>query len=141
MLSLAKLLNTGGKLLILVPTRNNAEWNRSRAMVQAYEKWASYWKGVPPRPTLPVDEYRSFLKDAGLNGFVDMHVTKDPFVDREEIVTWLKGTFAPVIPKEKAEEFYNDWMNQYLRHYPQAIGEEGVIYAELGYITIMGVKK
>ncbi len=140
-LTLAKLLNPGGKLLILIPTRNNVEWNRSRAIVQAYERWAPFWKGVPSRPTLPVEEYRSFLLNAGLKGSVDMHATKDPFVDREEIISWLKGTFAPVVPNDKADEFFNDWMNQYLRDYPQANGEDGVIFAELGYITIVGIKK
>jgi len=140
-LSLAKRLNSGGKLLILVPTRDNKEWNRSRGIVQAYETWAPYFKGVPPRPTLPVEEYRSFIEEAGLSGFVEMHKTKDPFIDRDEIICWLKGTFNPLIPKDKLDEFYGNWMDQYLRHYPEAMDDNGVIYAELGYITISATKR
>lgn len=139
-LSLSKLLNPGGKLFILVPTRNNPDWNRARVIVQSDEKWVSYWKGVPARPTLSIDEYRSFLSDGGLTAIVEMHATKDPFVDREEIISWLQGTFPPAVPKDKSAEFYNAWMDQYLHLKPQSLGEDGVIYAELGYITIVGVR-
>lgn len=54
----------------------------------------------------------------------------------EEILDWLEGTFAPVVPKDKVREFYTQWIEEYLKLDPSAISAEGVIYAKLGYIGI-----
>lgn len=63
----------------------------------------------------------------------------DPFIDQNEVLDWLEGTFAPVVPKNLAREFYHEWIEEYIRLDPQSIDENGTIYAKLGFIGIEAV--
>lgn len=134
---ISKILKPNGKLLILVPAMNNKAWNQARAKVQNSPKWAPYWQGYHPRKFLSVQQYEDLLKETGFQIVkIENTQTMDPFIDRDEILDWLEGTFAPVVPKDQTREFYREWIEEYLRLDPQAIDENGTVYARLGFISI-----
>lgn len=135
--SLKSLLNPGGKLLILIPTRNNPAWNQARLNIQKSEKWAPFFKNAALRKILTFNEIKDIFEQLP---FKDVKVkslpTVDPFIDLQEIVTWLRGTFMPVVPEDLLEAFYEEWMAEYLRLDPTAQDGDGTIFAKLGVITI-----
>jgi trans-aconitate 2-methyltransferase len=138
--TLSRSLKPNGKLLILVPLMNNMAWNQARSTVQHRSQWSEYWKNVSPRKFLTPHQYIELLEQSNLKAVrVEAVNTLDPFVDMEEILDWLEGTFTPVVPKEMVREFYTQWIEEYLRLDPLAVSEEGVIYAKLGYIGIEAV--
>lgn len=139
-LEISKNLKPNGKLLILIPAMNNKAWNLARANVQTRLKWAPYWQGFSPRKFLSVQEYEDLLKKTGFHPVkIENIQTMDPFIDRDEILDWFEGTFAPVVPKDQAREFYREWIEEYIRLDPQSIDESGTIYARLGFIGIEAV--
>jgi trans-aconitate 2-methyltransferase len=134
---IAKILKPNGKLLILVPAMNSSAWNQARSKVQSSPKWAHYWQGFPPRKFGNIQHYEDLLTATGLQVLkIENVLTTDPFIDLEEILDWLEGTFAPVVPKNEAREFYTEWIQEYLRLDPTAIDAQGTIYARLGFIGI-----
>ncbi len=134
---IAKNLKPGGKLLILVPAMNNKAWGQARAKVQASPKWASYWEGFTPRKFLSAGQYEDLLKEIGFQTVNIQNIqTMDPFIDLDEILDWLEGTFAPVVPKAQAREFYREWMAEFLQLDPEAMDENGIIYARFGLVGI-----
>jgi ubiquinone/menaquinone biosynthesis C-methylase UbiE len=135
--NLARLLKPEGKLLILVPTRNNSAWNQARAYVVSSPKWSEYWRGFTPRKFLTAEQYTELLKLADLLPIkVETIQTMDPFVDKTEMINWCAGTYPSVVPELEAPDFYREWIDEYVRLDPQAMSEEGVIYAKLGYIVM-----
>lgn len=134
---LSEALKPNGKLLILVPLMNNAAWNQARSTVQNRPQWSDYWKNFSPRKFPTPQQYIEILAQSNLKVIsVEAVNTMDPFVNREEMLDWSEGTFSPVVPKEKAREFYTQWIEEYLKLDPSAISEDGVIYAKFGYIGI-----
>jgi trans-aconitate 2-methyltransferase len=128
------LLKPGGKLLLLVPAINNWAWKQAFATVLARQQWAACFT---PRKIFNAQQYVELLELANLHVIkVEATKTMDPFIDREEILDWFEGTFTPVAPQAESRKFYNEWVEEYLRLDPQAITADGVIYAQLGYITI-----
>lgn len=141
LVNLAQLLKPNGKLLILVPTRSNCAWNEARANTQTKPRWASYWQNVAPRKTLTVEQYTEFLQAAGLSDIVvESIVTMDPFINTQELNEWLCGTFPPQVPGEQMQEFYDEWINEYIHLDKTCLQSDGVIYAKFGYITLMARK-
>jgi|GEM_PF-1159120 len=139
---LSQVLKPNGKLLILVPLMNNPAWNQARSAVQSRPQWADYWKNFTPRKFLSPQQYIEILEESNLEVVkVEAVQTMDSFVDREEILDWLEGTFAPVVPKDKVREFYTQWIEEYLKVDPSAISADGVIYAKLGYIGIEAIQQ
>ncbi|HEV8051910.1 MAG TPA: methyltransferase domain-containing protein [Parachlamydiaceae bacterium] len=131
-------LKSNGKLLILVPLMNNNEaWNQARSIVQKSPEWKEYWKNFSPRKFLTPQSYVELLAQSNLKAIsVEAVNTVDPFVNKDEILDWLEGTFPPLVPKERVREFYSQWIEEYIKLDPSAISIEGVIYAKLGYICI-----
>lgn len=131
------LLKPGGKLLILVPALNHPAWNQARAAVQKRPRWHVYWHNIPPRKFLTALQYEEILSRLGFASFSVRSVeTRDPFVDREELLIWLEGTFTPAVPLAERRAFYAEWIDEYLRLDPGAMGPDGVIYAKMGVIRI-----
>jgi len=140
--NLANLLKPNGKLLILIPTRNNQAWNNARATTQSRPKWAGYWQNVAPRKSFSAQQYAEFLERANLLCIsIETINTLDPFIDKNEIVEWLCGTFAPAVPVEEMREFYSEWIEEYVRLAPDAQKSDGVVYAALGYTAMVAMRK
>ncbi len=140
--NLAGLLKPNGKILILVPALNNAAWKEARKNIQTSVKWASYWQKTPPVKVLTVDEYTQLLGEVGLFSEKVREVfSKDPFVDRREFLDFLLGTLTPVVPREKASEFYDELIDEYVRLLPEVMHSNGVIEARFGRIEIEAIKK
>ncbi len=137
---MAKLLKPTGKLLLLTPSTNNKAWSQSRRIVQSKPEWAPYWDKYMPRKFLTVEQYEELLKEAGFRPVKIENIhTMDPFVDVEELLDWFEGTFAPVMPKEIARNYYREWMEEYFRLDPEARDERGVIYIKNGVVGIEAV--
>lgn len=139
--NLSKLLKPNGKLWIMVPALDNQAWKQARKIVQTSPKWASYWKNIPPRKFLTIEEYRKLLSEVGLElQRIERIQTQDPFIDREEFLNFLLGTFTPAVPTDQARDFYNEMIEEYIRLLPEAINTEGVIEVRFGRIEIEAVK-
>lgn len=139
--TLNKLLKPNGKLWIMVPTLDNQAWKQARKIVQTSPKWTSYWENIPPRKFLTIEEYRDLLNKVGLESQrIERIQTQDPFVDREEFLNFLLGTFTPAVPLDQARDFYNEIIDEYMRLLPNAINAEGVIEVRFGRIEIEAVK-
>jgi len=134
-------LKPQGKLLLLVPAINNPAWSQARSRTQNSPKWNKYWKDYQPRKFLKPAEYEMLLE---CNHFRPIHIelveTPDPFINRQELLDWLMGTFYPAVPPELRAEFYGEWIDEYLKLNPEALRENGVIHIELSYITIEAEK-
>ena len=138
--NLAQLLKPGGKLWIMIPAIDNAAWKQARKVVQTSPKWACYWQNIPPRKFFTIEECAELLKEANLHPLrIEKIQTLDPFVDREEFLSFLLGTFTPAVPSDMAKEFYNDMIDEYLRLHPEAMNFNGVIEARFGRIEIEAI--
>lgn len=137
---LAKLLKPGGLALISVPAFDNLPLKQSRKNVQSSSKWAAYWQKSVPRKFLSIEEYSDLVHAAGLHLVrIEKIQTVDPFIDREELLNFLLGTFTPAVPANLEREFFNEWIDEYLRLLPQALHENGVIEVKFGRIEIEAV--
>jgi trans-aconitate 2-methyltransferase len=137
----SKLLKPGGRLWIMVPALDNQAWKQARKIVQTSPKWASYWNNIPPRNFLKIEEYQRLLNDVGLQTQrIERVQTQDPFIDREEFLEFLLGTFTPAVPSDKAREFYSEMIEEYLRLLPEAINSDGIIEARFGRIEMEAIK-
>ena len=139
--NLAKLLKPGGKLLIMIPALNNEAWKQARKMVQTSSEWACHWQNITPRKFFTIEECSEFLKEADLRPQrIEKIQTVDPFVDREEFLSFLLGTFTPAVPSERASAFYSEIIDEYLRLLPEAMRTNGVIEARFERIEIEAIK-
>lgn len=139
---LAKLLKPEGKLWIMIPAIDNEAWKQARKAVQTSSKWACYWQNVLPRNFFTLEECIRLLEEVNLHPLrIEKIQTKDPFVDREEFLNFLLGTFTPAVPSEMAKTFYNEMIDEYLRLLPAAMDSNGVIEARFGRIEIEATKK
>ncbi|WP_068469871.1 class I SAM-dependent methyltransferase [Candidatus Protochlamydia phocaeensis] len=140
--SMSGLLKPGGKVLIMIPAIDNPAWKQARKIMQSSPKWAAYWQSIPPRKFLTVEEYADLLKGANfLPQRIEKVSTQDSFIDREELLSFLLGTFTPAVPPEMAREFYNGMIEEYLRLLPEAMNAEGVIEMRYGRIEIEAIKQ
>lgn len=139
--NLANLLKTGGKLWILIPTMDNEAWNQARKTIQASPKWSCYWQNIMPRKFLTIEEFTSLLQQANLNiQRIEKIKTADPFVDREEFLAFLLGTFNPAVPSDMAKEFFNEMIDEYIRLLPDVLKSNGVLEVRFGRIEAEATK-
>lgn len=137
----ATLLKPGGRLWIMIPAIDNEAWKQARKTLQTAPRWADYWVNMTPRKFFTVEECSELLKTIGLKTQrIEKVKTNDPFVDREEFLHFLLGTFTPAVPPEMAKTFFNELIDEYLRLLPEAENSEGVIQARFGRIEIEAVK-
>lgn len=138
--NLALLLKPNGKLWIMIPAMDNDPWKQARKTVQASPKWSCYWQNILPRKFLTIEEYADLLKNVGFSLMrIEKIETRDPFIDREEFLNFLLGTFAPAVPSEMAAQFYNEMIDEYIRLFPECLHPNGVIEARFGRIEIEAV--
>ncbi len=139
--SALSLLKPGGRLLVLVPALANPAWNLARAAVQKRLRWLPYWQNIPPRKFLSAEQYEELFSKAGFHSYLIRPIeTRDPFVDREELLVWLEGTFTPAVPLAERRAFYEEWIDEYLRLDPEAVGPDGVFYGKMGTIWIEALR-
>lgn len=130
-------LKPNGKVLLVVPLMNNEASDQAFSNVQNRPQWSKYWKNFSPRKFFSPEQYAELLMQSDLKAVSIVPVqTMDAFVDKEEFLDWLEGTYPPVIPKDQIREFYTQYLDEYFRLDPTAISSEGVIYAKFGYIGI-----
>lgn len=138
--NLAKLLKAGGKLWVMVPAIDNSAWKQAFKNVQKREKWSPYWKNAPCATFLNTEKYIELLQNVDLYPQkVEKIQTADPFVNREEFLTFLLGTFTPAVPRELAEEFFNEIIDEYLFLLPEAMQPNGIIEARYSRIEIEAI--
>lgn len=139
--NLHALLKPQGKLLILIPSMDNMPWKLARKAIQTSEKWAAYWQNMPPRKFPSPDEFAVLLKNAHFKALrIEKIQTSDPFYDREELLSFLLGTFQPAVPAEQARNYYNEIIDEYLRLSPGSI-KDGVIDVRFGRIEVEAIKE
>lgn len=131
------LLKLEGKLLISIPAIDNPAWKEAWRNIEVLPKWAAYWEDDTPRHFLSVEKYIELLKNAKFHPLsVEKIQTQDPFIDREEFLTFLLGTMTPAVPLELARDFFNELTDEYLRLLPDALRPDGVVEARFGRIMI-----
>lgn len=140
--NLANLLNPDGKLLIMTPAIDNQSWKNAIKTVRASSKWSHYWKNIVSRKFPTAEEYSELLLKVQLQpSRIKKVYTADPFVDRQEFLSFLLGTFQQPIPKNQVEEFYNEVIDEYLRQLPEAMQSNGSVEARFGRIEIEAIKE
>lgn len=140
--NIASLLSPSGKVLILVPAMNHAAWNQARSNTMSSSRWMPYWKNSRPRQFLSALQYRELLETTSLEPIkIETIQTMDPFVDKHELLTWLQGTFPSCVPASFSAEFYNEWIDEYIRLDPEALDANGAIYVKFSLIAIEAIGK
>lgn len=135
------LLKPGGKLLISIPAIDNPAWKEAWSNMEVLPKWASYWEDSRPIHFLSVEGYIELLKNAKFHPLrVEKIQTRDPFIDREEFLTFLIGTMTPAVPLELVRDFFNELTDEYLRLLPEALKPDGVVEARFGRIVIEAMR-
>jgi len=131
------LLKPEGKLLISIPAIDNSAWKEAWVNLEILPKWASYWENAPPAYFISVESYGELLRNAKFHPLrIEKIQTQDPFVDREEFLTFLLGTMTPAVPLDLARDFFNELIDEYLRLLPEALRSDGVIEARFGRTVI-----
>lgn len=135
---ISRVLSSHGKVLILVPAQqDNWAWNQAFLKLRTASKWHSYWESYVPRRFCSSQDYRGLLQSTGFRVVkIDNMRTMDPFVSRDELLNWLFETYPPVVPKEQRQEFYNEWLDEYIQLDPEALGADGAIYMKFGFLGI-----
>ncbi|MCH9621640.1 MAG: Trans-aconitate 2-methyltransferase [Chlamydiia bacterium] len=123
------ILKPGGKLLILVPANKESNWSAAVKSVCQGPKWSSYWKDYEPRIFLNCDQSKKLLSETNYEILsVENLLTVDPFIDKEDLVAWMMGTYPPLIPKELERSFFSEVIDAYISLSPEAMNEDGTIY-------------
>jgi trans-aconitate methyltransferase len=134
---LSQILNPKGKLLLLIPAMDNSAWKQAYKKIHGSEKWSAYWEHIPPRKFLSLEEYDHLLRKSNFMPLrIEKVITRDPFVDREEFLNFLLGTFSPCVPENMLREFYSELIDEYISSLPEAIDQEGVIQARFSRVEI-----
>lgn len=139
---LEKLLKPDGKLVLSIPSMDNAVWKQACKNIESSPKWRACWQGMNPKRVLTVEEYREVLELVGLFAErVEKITTVDPFVDRVELLEFLLGSYYSSIGEERVEEFYQELITEYIRLQPDALLANGVLEMRFGRIEIEAKKK
>ncbi|MCI5052254.1 MAG: methyltransferase domain-containing protein [Simkaniaceae bacterium] len=137
-----RLLKDQGKLLILVPSSKESAWDEAIAAICSIEKWSQHLEKIAETVFLDSGEYANLLETCQFTVISVKDIkTKDPFVDKEEFVSWLVGTYPPIVKRELLTDFFSDIVDQYIAIYPDAIDANGTISAEFDAIQIVAVKR
>ncbi len=138
-----KLLKPQGKLLLLLHTFDNEAWNEAMKTLRSSSKWSSYFENHEIKKPLTLEEYEELLYLVHLEPLkIKKRQTLDPFIDRQEFLQFLLGSFTPpslLKNVKKTMEFHNELIDEYLRLLPSALKADGVIEARLGRIEIEAV--
>ena len=138
---LKKLLKPKGKLLLLLHAFDNEDWNLANKTIKASPKWSSYFENREQKQSLTVEDYQELLSLVHLRPLkVQKIQTIDPFIDRQEFLQFLVGSFTPPLLQENAIDFHNELIDEYLRLRPSAKKDNGVIEAQFGKIEIVAEK-
>ncbi len=133
-----RLLKPGGKLLLLVPSSKNPAWRSAKVDISQRPMWHQYWKDHVPRIFFDSEQYKEILSE---NHFEVLSIedvsTTDPFVDKQELISWLIGTFPPLIPKNLVDQFYSEIIEGYLQRKPDALSSNGAINVSFDSIRIV----
>ncbi len=135
------LLAPEGKALIMVPALANTAWKNARKAIQTSEKWKQYWSKIIPRNFFGVEEYKELFNRSPFKiQRIEFVPTRDPFVDRDELLNFLLGCITPAVPRELSKEFFNEIIDEYLRLQPDALSTDSVIEVRFGRIEIEVLK-
>ncbi|CDR34927.1 class I SAM-dependent methyltransferase [Criblamydia sequanensis] len=138
--NLASLLKPEGKLLVMIPAFNNAYLKKAIINVEKDSRWSPYFKDHKPRKFFSIEEAKKYILTTGFTPIrIENIETIDPFVDRQELLSFFMGTFPALVPKECALDFYNEWIDEYFRLLPEAF-HDGIIEARFGRIEIEAIK-
>lgn len=136
------LLTPKGKLLILVPSAKEDAWDQAVTTICQDQKWSKYWENYVPRVFLSSSQYRQLLAETQFEVVsVEDVPTCDPFIDKEELINWLIGTYPPCVPKSLANPFYTEIIDEYILIKPDAINDKGSICVSFDSIRIVATSK
>lgn len=136
------LLKPTGKLLILVPSAKDFAWSDAVAATCQNPKWSAYWEDYVPRIFLNSDQYNQLLNETHFEVLsIEDIPTIDPFVNKQELIAWLIGTYPSCVPKNLANEFYSEIIDNYLYRDPNAINDKGAISVSFDSIRIIATAK
>jgi hypothetical protein len=67
---------------------------------------------------------------------------RSPFVDKEELSSWILGTldFVQRVPESVRKEFVTNIIDSYIQKRPSSLSPEGVYFGDWGYYTVIAVK-
>lgn len=140
--TLHRLLKPEGKLLILVPSAKDSDWDDAVAAACQNPKWAFYWKDYVPRVFLDSSQYRELLINTGFKVVrIEDVPTVDPFIGKQELIDWLKGTYPPLVPKKLADQFFLEIVDDYIRRKPESVTDNNRICVSFDSIRIVAVVK
>lgn len=133
-----RLLKPQGKFLILVPSAKDSAWDDAVTSICQDPRWSSYWKDTFPGVYLDSGQYKQLLNETHFEVLsIEDIPTMDPFVDKQELISWLTGTYPPNVPKNLANKFYSEIIDDYIHRKPDAINDNGTIYVSFDSIRIV----
>lgn len=140
--NVAQLLKPQGQLWIMTPSMDNPAWKEAGKTLRNSEKWSIYWQKATPRKFPTVEQYAILLKNAVLKAKrIEKVQTSDAFIDREELMQFLLGTMAPVMPSDLAHQYWNELIDEYLRLSPESLREDGAIEVRFSRVEVEAIKE
>ncbi|MBW4619279.1 MAG: methyltransferase domain-containing protein [Cyanosarcina radialis HA8281-LM2] len=139
-----KSLKSGGKVALQFGGKGNAQKIKEAAdEVIDREKWRQYFQDFDfPYAFYGVDEYRTWLNDAGLKATRLELVPKEMIhPDKAALEAWLRTTWMPFtsrVSQDLQSEFIADTIEMYIRHNPP--DDEGKIYVNMVRLEVEATK-
>ena len=121
---IAESLRAGGKLLIQMGGRGNAEHAlRAGTIVQKRPEWVQYFNGFSfAYGFFDNAEYRGWLIESGFEPVRVELIPKDmTYSSRRDFAAWIRTTWLPWmarLPETRRSGFIEEVMDEYLKNYP-----------------------
>jgi trans-aconitate methyltransferase len=137
-------LTRGGRTLLQMGGRGNAaDVITAAEHLRISNAWREYFSNfTSPYGFYGPEEYREWLKDAGLNAARVELLPKDMVYERrEDFEAWIRTTWLPYIervPDEERESFISALAASYLDNVPP--GTDGRIHVRMARLEVEAVK-
>ena len=142
---LYELLKKDGRLIMVIPPHpvTNKEFTEAIGMTLKDKKWKGFFssfKGSFHWET-EADIQKRFSKLPFKKLEVSFKPSEDPFVDKEEFITWILGTFdfPQRVPEEKRRNLAEEVVNHYVSLKKNAL-KDGVYYGKWGRYELYAQK-
>lgn len=140
-----QLTHDGYVIAVIPPQSKNPEFNAAVYETMEAPQWKPFFKDFKSTFRFEdLETYINYFKNSGFSIILAQNVPSiDPFVNRDEVMNWFKGTWPHIhsLPKELRNTFLNEIIDLYIQKRPTACSKDGVVCFYWGHYEIIAQKK